>query len=259
MRTQPYPGRARRAYNACMTGSPSHPRQQNRAPNAHAGGFANAPACQSARSEPWIATPQVHVLERSGQKKRVTLSPTFWGRGQGEGVPQKRASNPKPRRINDSHQCRACQIDIGTPSPRPLPRFAGAREKWGTPPSKNPKTIMLPKFRQAIARADKTRFPSNTSVLRILRGGPRGYPPSVFCRTIMLSNIPARREQNYSGISPIYAELGRSSRPRRCCSRACAVQPAARAVAKIGVKAWRGIASASSRIAVKNSTLVSSG
>src|SRR6266478_2480055 len=45
----------------------------------------------------------------------------------------------------------------------------------------------------------------------------------------------------------------------RCCSRACAVHPAERATAKIGVKACRGISNASSRIAVKNSTLVSSG
>ena len=61
------------------------------------------------------------------------------------------------------------------------------------------------------------------------------------------------------GISPTYDELGRINRPVRCCSRAWAVHPAARATAKIGVKAWRGMARASSRIAMKNSTFVSSG
>src|SRR4051812_49908589 len=70
---------------------------------------------------------------------------------------------------------------------------------------------------------------------------------------------PAYAFPHAFGIAPIYDELGRISRPVRCCSRACAVQPAARATAKIGVKACLGIASASSRIAVKNSTLVSGG
>lgn len=87
------------------------------------------------------------------------------------------------------------------------------------------------------------------------------YVPNATAQAMASEHVNLRERTNLSdarkacpsqsaGCGPTYSELGRSSRPLRCCSRACAVQPAERATAKMGVNAWRGMANASSRMAV---------
>ena len=151
-----------------------HPRQQNRALNATAHAPANARVCRCARVPSWIAPLLVHVLERF----RLFFPPPLL-RGRGTAKRWRGRTGRRSAALGPLHLAA-----LGT-----SPLTKGEERK----------TIILPKFRQLLARTNKSQVARFTALLRILRDAPRGYPPGVKRHSTNLSSpdfSPKRPQSN---------------------------------------------------------------